>query len=235
MSQKYRKQKYILEEKKKKRKKLLTIISASVVAVAAVIAVLCIVITNANKIPEKDYPIAKMEIEGYGTVEIMLYPNDAPNTVRNFIELANSGFYNGQRISRVCENFCIQMGSPDSTTIGDAGYYIKGEFSENGFNKNTIKHEEGVISMARSNDYNSAGSQFFICAGTNSSVSNLDGSYAAFGKVISGLDIIKEISELEHDNSMSAGGGKPYKNVVVTSITVDTKGITYKPAEKIEQ
>lgn len=234
MSQKYRKQKYIIAEKKKKQKKIILITSLAVVAAVAIAFLLWFTISNANKVAEENYPVAKMNIEGYGEVEIVLYPNEAPNTVRNFIELANSGFYDGQIISRVCEGFCIQMGSPDGTTAGDAGYSIKGEFANNGFTKNTIKHEAGVISMARSSDYDSAGSQFFICTGTKSALQHLDGNYAAFGKVISGYDIIEEISKVANDDSMSAGGGKPLIDVVVTSITVDTKGINYKSADKIK-
>ena len=235
MGQAYRKSKYVEAEKKQKQKKLFIICISSVALIAALTLIIYMIAVNSGKIAEDKYPVATMEIEGYGTVEITLYPNDAPNTVRNFIELANSGFYDGQIINRVCENFCIQAGSPDGTTSGGPGYSIKGEFKLNGFGRNKIKHEAGTISMARAQGNDTAGSQFFICPATNSSVSALDGIYAAFGKVTSGLDIIVKISNVAHDSSLSsAGGGKPIKDIVIKSITVDTKGIEYKAADKIK-
>lgn len=233
MSQARRKGKYVVKAQKEKNKKIALLSGVIGLLAIALVAVIVLVVNLATRIPESKYPIVTMEIEGYGTVEIMLYPNDAPNTVRNFIELANSGYYDGQIISRVCENFCIQMGSPDGTLTGGVEYKIKGEFAQNGFKKNKLKHEEGTISMARSSAYDTAGSQFFICSDTNSTTQALDGAYAAFGKVISGMDIIKAISEVAHDNSISAGGGKPLTTIVVTSISVDTKGIKYPPADKI--
>lgn len=184
-------------------------------------------------IAPEDYPIVKMNVQNYGTITIELYPNEAPNTVRNFIELVENGFYDGLEIPRVCENFVLQMGSPSNTLNGGPGWTIKGEFEYNGFKKNTIKHEAGVLSMARGSDPDSAGSQFFICAGTNKSVSSLDGLYAGFGKVIDGLDIVIAISKVDHDNSISAGGGTPYEKIIVTSMTVDTKGINYPAPKKI--
>lgn len=234
MSQAYRKSKHLKAEKKQKQKKRITITAIIAVAVIALTAVIWAVAEKAGKIDEDKYPVATVEIENYGTVELVLYPNEAPNTVRNFIELANSGFYNGQIITRVCEDFCVQAGSPDGTGSGGPGYSIKGEFAENGFAKNTIKHEKGTISMARSTDYNTAGSQFFICT-SESSLSYLDGQYAAFGKVTSGMELIVKISKVAHDSSFGdAGGGTPITDIVIKSITVDTKGITYKQANKIQ-
>lgn len=234
MSQAYRKSKYVIAEKKKKRNRNILITLIAVVLVAALSLAIVLIASRAGKVAEDKYPVAKIEIENYGTVEVLLYPNDAPNTVRNFIELANDGFYDGQVITRVCEGFCVQAGSPDGTGSGGPGYTIKGEFSENGFTKNTLKHEKGTISMARSQDNDSAGSQFFICTGS-SSLSHLDGSYAAFGKVTSGLGIIEQISKVNHDSSfVDAGGGRPIKDIVISSITVDTKGVTYAAATKIK-
>ncbi len=233
MSSESRKNRAVMAKKQEEKKRLTKIISIScAVALVLIIGIVCIS-KNAGQISEDKYPVATMDIEGYGKVEIMLYPNEAPNTVRNFIELANSGYYDNKIIPRVCEGFCIQMGSPDGTLSGGPGYTIKGEFSSNGFKKNTIKHSIGVISMARSEDPNSAGSQFFIC--TANSVSYLDGDYAAFGEVISGLDQIIAISKVANDNSISAGGGKPIKDIVINSIKVDTKGVKYGSASKIKK
>lgn len=238
MSQSRRKSKAVQKAAKEKKKGMYKKLCAIVAGIAAVAILAVVVINLLNKptiIDEENYPVATMEIKDYGTVTITLYPNEAPNTVRNFISLANSGFYDGQKFLRVCENFCLQFGSPDGTMSGGPGYTIKGEFSGNGFNTNTIKHEEGILSMARSSSPDSAGSQFFICTGTNRSVSNLDGQYAAFGKVTGGLDIIKQIDAVDHDNSISAGGGVPYVDIIVTSIRVDTKGINYAEPDIIKQ
>ncbi len=236
MAQAYRKNKHIIAEKKRKQKKLIITWSSAIAAVLVLAFVIGIIVNKANQIPREQYPIVTMNIEGYGKVEIELYPNDAPNTVRNFIALVESKFYDGLLVNRVVENFCVQAGSPDGTLSGGPGYTIKGEFKDNGFKKNTLKHEAGVISMARSTDPDSAGSQFFICTATNSSVAALDDAYAPFGKVISGLDIIKQISEVSHDSSAgSSGGGKPTTNIVITSITVDTKGVEYRKPTVFKQ
>ncbi len=183
-------------------------------------------------IAKEQYPIVTMEIEGYGTVTIELYPNEARNTVRSFVSLINKGFFDGQKILRVCEGFCIQMGSPTGNPADDCGYTIPGEFAANGHTENTIKHEAGVLSMARSSNPDSASSQFFICTDSDS-VKHLDNQYAAFGKVTSGLDIIIAISKVQHNYSYgSAGGGAPVNDIIVTSMTVDTKGITYNQPTK---
>lgn len=168
-----------------------------------------------NATMEVKNPIATMEVEGYGTVKIELYPDQAPNTVANFIKLANNGFYNNLTFHRTIPNFMIQGGDKNGDGTGapslkdligdsaeDKSYAIKGEFLANNY-ENTLKHTKGVISMARSDyssmglteqGYNSAGSQFFIMTSDNSS---LDGLYAAFGKVIEGYDIIEKISNVE--------------------------------------
>ena len=191
--------------------------------------------------------IATMEIEGYGTIKIELYPEMAPNTVANFIRLANRGFYNGLTFHRTIPGFMIQggdvkgdgTGSPMYSNIQDDGasdkaYTIKGEFVANGFKQNTLRHEEGVISMARGDysnygmteeGYNSAGSQFFIMADNNS---QLNGLYAAFGKVIEGMDIVHQIENVEVVTRDSGEGqDKPVTPPVIKSITVETNGVDY--------
>ncbi len=221
-----RKTRAIEKIEKEKKAKLMKNVWAAVAAVAviAIVAIVAVSISNNKPIPEEQYPVVSMEIEGYGTVEMTLDPNKAPNTVKNMISLVESEFYDGQKILRVSKNFVIQLGSPDGTLSGGPGYTIPGEFELNGFSKNDIKHEAGVLSMARTNDFDGAGSQFFICTGT---ASHLDGSYAAFGKVTKGMDIIMQINEVEHDNSIQAGGGVPVDDIIITSMTVDTKGISY--------
>jgi peptidyl-prolyl cis-trans isomerase B (cyclophilin B) len=169
-------------------------------------------------------PVVTMEIQDWGTVKIELYPEIAPNTVNNFISLANSGFYDGLIFHRIIADFMIQGGDPDGIGTGGPGYSIKGEFSSNGF-QNDLLHEVGVISMARSMDYNSAGSQFFIMVEDQP---GLDGDYAAFGKVIEGMDIIEEISEVDTDEY-----DRPYDDVIMTKVTVDTFGYDYPEPKKI--
>ena len=171
-------------------------------------------------------PIATMEVEGYGTIKIELYPELAPNTVKNFIELANSGFYNGLTFHRIVDEFVIQGGDPLGNGTGDAGYKIKGEFTSNGV-ENKLSHTTGVVSMSRAMDNDSASSQFFIVTGDSPF---LDGEYAGFGKVIEGLDVVEEIDDVEVDSISNA----PNKEVVIKSITIDTKGVTYEPSEKIK-
>lgn len=176
---------------------------------------------------DQQYPIATMEIKDWGTVKIELYPDIAPNTVNNFIYLANSGYYNGLTFHRIIEGFMIQGGDPNGDGYGGPGYSIKGEFSNNGV-INNLSHETGVISMARSMySYDSAGSQFFIMVSDHPS---LDGDYAAFGKVIEGLDIVIDISKVKTDKNDA-----PKKKVVIESISVDTFGKTYPEPEKIAE
>lgn len=170
-------------------------------------------------------PIVTIEMENGGVIKAELYPEIAPNTVRNFIDLINRGFYDGIIFHRVIPGFMIQGGCPEGTGMGGPGYSIKGEFSRNGF-KNELKHSRGVLSMARTMMPDSAGSQFFIMA---EDASYLDGDYAAFGKVIEGMDVVEAINSVETD-----GNDKPLKDVVIESITVDTKGVDYKEPEKVE-
>ena len=174
--------------------------------------------------PPKELPIATIVFKDYGTVEAELYPHIAPNTVNNFISLANSGFYDGLTFHRVIKDFMIQGGDPNGNGTGGPGYAIKGEFSSNGF-KNDLAHTEGVLSMARSQMNDSAGSQFFIMTKESP---HLDGQYAAFGKVIKGMDIVHQIENVETDAM-----DKPIKDVVIESIKVDTKGVDYPSPEKM--
>ena len=144
-------------------------------------------------------PIAKMTMENGGAVEIELSPKDAPITVENFVNLVNSGFYNGRPIHRIVPGFVIQGGDPMGNGMGGSDKKIKGEFLENGV-ANNLKHTKGVISMARAFDPNSASSQFFIVLETSPMVSySLDGKYAGFGTVISGMDVVDEIAKAETD------------------------------------
>lgn len=173
-------------------------------------------------------PLVAMDIEGYGAIVIELYPNMAENTVNNFISLTKSGFYDNNTFHRLVPGFVLQGGDKDGTGSGGPGYSIKGEFKNNGYSKNTLKHVEKIVSMARSQDMDSAGSQFFIMLGT---ADYLDGDYAAFGKVIDGYDVIKEI-EKEEIVSDSATG-KLRSNLTIKKALVDTRGKEYKEVEKI--
>lgn len=181
-------------------------------------------INDEVRTPPKELPIATIVIKNYGTIEAELYPHIAPNTVNNFISLANSGFYDGLTFHRVIKDFMIQGGDPNGNGSGGPGYSIKGEFTKNKF-KNDLKHTEGVLSMARSQNKNSGGSQFFIMT---KDFPHLDGQYAAFGKVVKGIDIVHEI-----ENTKTGNNDKPEKDIIIESIKVDTKGIKYDNPEKI--
>ena len=214
-------------------------------------------------------PVATMEVKGYGTIKIELYPELAPETVSNFVKLANNGFYDGLKFHRVIKEFMIQGGDPKGNGTGgptlsdinpeiekdsdqDKEYSITGEFAANGYTSNNLNLTEGTIAMARSDytaysstlaeeSYNSAGSQFFIM--TSDKYTNLSGYYAGFGKVIEGLDIVKDIakvkvtSEAEKDkDNESANTEKsiPTKDVVITSIKVETYGVDYGTPKTLE-
>ncbi len=159
-----------------------------------------------------------------GEIKVELYPEIAPNTVNNFISLINKGFYNGLIFHRVIKNFMLQGGDPKGNGTGGPGYSIKGEFSMNGF-KNELKHERGVISMARAMHPNSAGSQFFIM---HVDYPYLDGEYASFGKTIEGFDVIDKIA-----NVQTTYGDRPLTDVVMTEVTVETFGQTYPEPNKV--
>ncbi|MPN19357.1 hypothetical protein SDC9_166725 [bioreactor metagenome] len=179
---------------------------------------------NEVRTPPKELPVATIVFKDFGTVEAELYPHIAPNTVNNFIELSNSGFYDGLTFHRIIKDFMIQGGDPDGTGMGGPGYSIKGEFTKNKF-KNDLAHTEGVLSMARSQSKDSAGSQFFI---VTKDASHLDGQYASFGKVTKGIDIVHEIENVE-----TGANDKPVKDVVIKSIKVDTKGVEYPAPNKM--
>ncbi len=168
-------------------------------------------------------PIVTIKMNSGKVIKAELYPEIAPNTVNNFISLVKKGYYNGLTFHRVIYGFMIQGGCPDGTGMGNPGYSIKGEFLGNGF-KNDLKHTEGVLSMARSMMPNSAGSQFFIM---HKNAPHLDGQYAAFGKVIEGMDVVNEIAECDTDYS-----DKPLDPQVMEEVTVDTFGVDYPEPEK---
>ena len=168
-------------------------------------------------------PIVTIEMENGDIIKAELYPEIAPNTVKNFISLVKKGYYDGLIFHRVINGFMIQGGCPVGTGMGGPGYSIKGEFAQNGF-ANDLKHTEGVLSMARSMMPDSAGSQFFIM---HKNAPHLDGAYAAFGKVIEGQDIVNKIATTQTDYS-----DRPLKKQVMKKVTVDTFGVDYEEPEK---
>ena len=169
------------------------------------------------------HPIITIETNE-GVIKAELYPEIAPNTVNNFVSLAGKGFYNGTIFHRVIPGFMIQGGDPQGTGMGGPGYSIKGEFSGNGF-PNNLKHTRGALSMARAMNPNSAGSQFFIM---EEDAPHLDGQYAAFGKVISGMEEADRIVNVSRDYS-----DRPYEEQTIKSITVETFGESYPEPEKV--
>lgn len=199
-------------------------------------------------------PIAVIEVKDYGTMKVELYPEKAPNTVKNFIQLANRGFYDELTFHRIIKDFMIQGGDKEGTGKGNAtladlkeggedkNYAIKGEFSQNGFYQNDLRHEKGVISMARSDysqmglyeeGYNSASSQFFI---TTKDTSSLNSQYAAFGKVIEGIEVLEKLEnvEVKPAEGESSEASTPVNPPVITSIRVDTFGAEYGEPETLE-
>ena len=168
-------------------------------------------------------PEITITMEDGGVIRAGLYPEVAPNTVKNFISLAGKGYYDGLIFHRVIKGFMIQGGCPNGNGMGGPGYSIKGEFSQNGF-QNDLKHTAGVLSMARSMMPNSAGSQFFIM---HKDAPHLDGAYAAFGMVIDGMDVVNKIAETRTDYS-----DRPLKEQKIKSMTVDTFGEAYDEPEK---
>ena len=169
-------------------------------------------------------PEVTIEMYDGGMMKVELYPEVAPNSVNNFLSLVDKGYYDGLVFHRVIPGFMIQGGCPNGTGMGGPGYSIKGEFSRNGF-KNDLKHSKGVLSMARSMSPNSAGSQFFIMVEESP---HLDGEYAAFGKVIEGIDIADKIVSVERDRS-----DNPYEPQIIAKMTADKKGVDYPEPEKV--
>ena len=210
-------------------------------------------------------PIVTMEVENFGTIKLELYPDKAPNTVKNFVKLANNGFYNGLKFHRVVKDFMIQGGDHEGTGAGNAllkylynnddetKYSIKGEFIANGYSKNDLNLTEGVIAMARgdytqysaslrSESYNSAGTQFFIM--TTNEYTSISGNYAGFGKVIEGMDVVKNIAAVEvgssseenskENSSSNTTEETPKQDVIIKSVSVDTHGVDYGNPETME-
>ena len=167
-------------------------------------------------------PIVTINMQNGDVIKAELYPEIAPNTVNNFISLINHGFYDGLIFHRVIKGFMIQGGCPDGTGMGGPGYGIKGEFAGNGV-KNDLKHTAGVLSMARAMNPNSAGSQFFIM---HQNAPHLDGSYAAFGKVIEGMENVNKIAECPTDHY-----DRPYEDQIMEKVTVETFGVEYPEPE----
>ena len=224
-------------------------------------------------------PIATIEVENFGTIKVELYPEIAPETVNNFVTLANNGFYNGLKFHRIVKDFMIQggdikgdgTGSPTFAKLyndeddtkkykyengkeakSSSSYNIKGEFIANGYNKNNLNLSAGTIAMARgdytsysptltSESYNSAGSQFFIM--TTDDHTNLNGNYAGFGKVTEGMDVVQKIAEVEcksqsegeeNEASKNIEISKPVQDVIISSISIETYGVTYEMPKPLE-
>ena len=169
-------------------------------------------------------PIVTIEMENGDVMKAELYPEIAPNTVNNFISLLKKGYYDGVIFHRVIPGFMIQGGDPQGTGTGGPGYSIRGEFSHNGF-QNDLKHTPGVLSMARTMIPDSAGSQFFIMHETSP---HLDGEYAAFGKVIEGLEVVDKIAKVKTDYA-----DRPMEDQVMKTVTVDTFGVDYPEPETV--
>lgn len=193
----------------------------------ALLAAACLLFSVFTACGDKKNPMATLTLEDGDEILIYLYPDKAPNTVANFITLANSGFYDGLTFHRVVEDFIMQGGDPNGDGTGGPGYTIEGEFSDNGFKKNDIKMEAGVIAMARFSSngenseeaYNSAGSQFFILMKDKE---DLQGQYAAFGKVFSGLNVLQKLSMCDVNSN-----DKPREDIIIKSIRVNTYGVDY--------
>ena len=173
---------------------------------------------------DKSHPIATITMKDGGVIQLELYPEIAPESVKNFISLANSGFYDGLIFHRVIPGFMIQGGDPLGKGTGGPGYAIRGEFSANGV-QNDLLHERGVLSMARATPYDSAGSQFFIM---HQDYPSLNGLYAAFGKVISGMEVVDAIAMTTTDSK-----NKPYKDQVMATVRVETWGVDYGEPTKL--
>lgn len=174
-------------------------------------------------------PVVAMYIKNYGSIVIELYPNIAKNTVNNFISLVKKGFYDDNTFHRLVKGFVLQGGDPDGNGTGGPGYNIEGEFTDNNY-ENNLKHETGIVSMARSNEYDSAGSQFFIVIGE---ASHLDGQYAAFGKIIDGWENIDKI--ISQERVLNETTGKLKENLVIKKAIVDVKGKIYEEVKKVTE
>lgn len=200
----------------------------SSVVVIAVLAVALVVVqtgwVSAQEGKAVKNPVVTMDLGDLGVIKIELFPDIAPNTVNNFISLVQQGYYDGVIFHRVIPGFMIQGGDPTGTGSGGPGYSIKGEFSQNGF-KNDLKHARGVISMARTNVPDSAGSQFFIMVANSP---HLDGAYAAFGQVVEGIEVADKIVAVQR-NRMD----KPLEDQRMEKVTVETFGVEYPSPDKL--
>ena len=186
---------------------------------------------NETKLKYKtDNPVVALYVKNYGSIVIELYPEYAENTVNNFISLVKKGFYDNNTFHRLVPGFVLQGGDPKGRGIGGPGYSIKGEFVNNGYEKNTLSHTKGIVSMARSQDNDSAGSQFFICI---DEAKSLDNDYAAFGKVIDGWDSINKI--VKNEKIADTASGQLQNNLVIKKALVDTKGKEYPEPETLEE
>lgn len=170
-------------------------------------------------------PVVTIKMQSGKEIKAELYPQKAPNTVNNFISLVKSGFYDGLIFHRVISGFVIQGGDPAGVGTGGPGYSIRGEFTMNGFKGNDVKHLRGVLSMARAYNPDSAGSQFFIM---HQNAASLDGQYAAFGKVVEGIEVVDEIASVSTD-----WNDKPKKPQIMEKVTVETYGVDHPAPEKI--
>lgn len=168
-------------------------------------------------------PEAVIKIKGYGEIKAELYPHKAPNTVNNFIELSQKDFYDGLTIHRIVKDFVVQGGCPKGDGSGDPGYEIKGEFEVNGFTSNDIKHNKGVLSMARGRAYDTAGSQFFIMTGD---AQHLDKNYAGFGMVTEGIEVVDKL------NNISVNGEVPNEKVIIEDISINLNGYEAREIKK---
>lgn len=195
----------------------------SKITLFAVVCILFLLSGCGNK--DAKNPIVTIEMEDGGIIKMELYPDAAPNTVANFVSLVEQGFYDGTIFHRVIPGFMIQGGDPLGNGTGGPGYTIKGEFNSNGF-ENDLKHERGVVSMARAMHPDSAGSQFFIMV---EKAPHLDGQYAAFGKVIEGMDVVDQIVSVDRDAE-----DKPLEKQVMKKVTIDTFGVDYPAVEKVQ-
>lgn len=185
----------------------------------------CACSNNAAKSKHKKNPVVTIEMESGDIIEVELYPNIAPQTVDNFVSLVKKGFYDQLTFHRIIPGFMIQGGDPEGTGYGGPGYCIKGEFKANGFD-NGLKHTRGVISMARSDPYDTAGSQFFIMVSDNK---DLDGQYAAFGKVTRGMSVADGIAAVQRDKD-----DKPLTPQVMKKVTVNTFGEKYDQPDRLK-
>lgn len=250
-----------MEESKKNKKiasKIITIIA--LILLLIILGGLCFGYYKKQTLNISN-PIVTMEVENFGTIKLELYPDKAPDTVANFVKLANNGFYNGTKFHRIIKDFMIQGGDSNGDGTGSAKlgnlygddneeeYCIKGEFNANAYVQNDLNLTEGVIAMARADytqysstlaeeSYNSAGTQFFIM--TTNEHTSLSGYYAGFGKVIEGMDVVKAIADVEvksnseDDKDDSSEVSKPVKDVVISSVTVDTFGVDYGMPETVK-